>query len=469
MADSAVQGPAHRPIGIRLRTTLAAVLIVALALGLGAVALVLLVRDSLADGLQTSAETQAESLAAQITASGLPSSLGEDVSREDRDEDDPEEPDDELTQITDRRTGAVVLSTQSDYALPSQVVGESFDEVSLEPDEPDDAEHLVVSRSASFAGTDYVVTVALSREEIDDASAALTQPLALVLPALLLVVGATTWFVVGRALRPVRRIREEVEQITEQHLDRRVPEPGTRDEIGRLAVTMNAMLTRLQLSREQQQRFVSDASHELRSPIATLRQSAEVAGSYPDAFGSGEFVETVASESQRMQRLVEQLLLLARTEEGLRGPETDLDVDDLLTAEATRIARTGLQVDVSAVDHVRARLPRTAVAQIIRNLVDNAARHAESRVTLGLTRAGGSMRIVVADDGAGIPAADVERIFDRFVRLDESRTRDAGGSGLGLAIVRDLARSQGGDVWVESPDAGGARFVVSLPVGDSAP
>ena len=136
------------------------------------------------------------------------------------------------------------------------------------------------------------------------------------MPLVLLVVGGTTWMVATRALAPVERIRREVEQITSDRLDRRVPEPGSRDEIHRLALTMNQMLGRLEDSHDRQQQFVADASHELRSPLASIRQTAEVARAHPGALPEGELADAVLEESARMQRLVEQLLLLTRADEG---------------------------------------------------------------------------------------------------------------------------------------------------------
>ena len=149
-----------------------------------------------------------------------------------------------------------------------------------------------------------------------------------------------------RALAPVERIRREVEQITGDRLDRRVPEPRSRDEIHRLALTMNAMLGRLEDSRGRQQEFVADASHELRSPLASMRQAAEVARAHPGALPEGELADAVLEESARMQRLVEQLLLLTRADEGVVTHALhDVDLDDLALSEARRVGRSGLEVD----------------------------------------------------------------------------------------------------------------------------
>jgi signal transduction histidine kinase len=314
--------------------------------------------------------------------------------------------------------------------------------------------------------------VAASLEEVADSTAALATPLLVGLPLLLLLVGGTTWVVASRALAPVERIRREVELITGDRLDRRVPEPGSRDEIGRLARTMNQMLGRLERSRERQQQFVADASHELRSPLAGIRQTAEVARAHPGALPEGELAEAVLEESGRLQRLVEQLLLLTRADEGVVArTQQDVDLDDLALAEAGRVVRPGLAVDTTRVAAGRVRGDRTALAQVVRNLLDNAARHAERRVAVTVREDGGVVELVVEDDGAGIPEDQRRRVFERFVRLDEARARDTGGSGLGLAIVEEIVTASGGTVETSTSALGGARFVVRLPgpAGAGAP
>ena len=229
--------------------------------------------------------------------------------------------------------------------------------------------------------------------------------------------------VATRALAPVERIRREVDQITSDRLDRRVPEPGSRDEIHRLALTMNQMLGRLEDSHDRQQQFVADASHELRSPLASIRQTAEVARAHPGALPEGELADAVLEESARMQRLVEQLLLLTRADEGavLRTPH-DVDLDDLALAEASRVRRNGLAVDTTAVTPGRVRGDTTSLAQVVRNLVDNAARHAD------------------AVDRGRCPGGRRPGGAERRGR----RSRDPGGpTGSGLRAVRAARRGAG--------------------------
>ncbi|UMG94415.1 HAMP domain-containing sensor histidine kinase [Nocardioides sp. TF02-7] len=454
---------------VRLRTTVAAVLVVAVVLTVAAVALVALVRSSLRDGLETTAEERASALADQVEAAGpagvAPGGTGDaDEEPDDEPDDEPDEDLDEIVwQVTDA-SGAVVASSQPlRRALPT----DDTDEVGL-----GDQGYLVVTDDAEHDGGEYVVSVAASTEDVEESTQALVGPLALGVPLVLLLVGVTTWLVATRALAPVERIRQEVDRITGDRLDRRVPEPPSRDEVHRLARTMNAMLGRLETASERQRRFVADASHELRSPLASIRQTAEVAQTHPDALPEGELAEAVLEESARMQRLVDQLLLLTRTDEGVLARDHDVDLDDLALDAAARARRTGLDVDTSGVTACRVRGDATALAQVVRNLVDNAARHADRRLALAVRETGGHAELVVEDDGPGVPEPDRDRVFERFVRLDEARARDAGGTGLGLAIVREIVAAHGGSVAVldSGPGGlGGARFVVRLPLAGAEP
>jgi signal transduction histidine kinase len=423
---------------VRVRTTAAAVLVVAVALLVGAFLLVALVRESLRGGLETSAEQRAASLAAQVTAAGLP-----EPGPADEDEDDL---DDLIWQVRDGR-GTVVRSSQP---LTRPLPAEESDEVRLPG-----ADHAYTVATA--ASGDYRVAVAVSLEDVDNSISALVTPLAVGLPLLLGLVGATTWVIVSRALAPVERIRREVEEITGDRLDRRVPEPASRDEIRRMARTMNRMLARLETSRGRQQQFVADASHELRSPLASIRQAAEVAHAHP---GAVDLTDVVLEESARMQRLVEQMLLLVRADDGTAlSAHHDVDLDDLALTEARRTARSGVSVSTAGVGGGRVRGDANALGQVVRNLMDNAARHAKTSVTVAVRDVGDAVELTVEDDGAGVPEDQRERIFERFVRLDEARARDAGGSGLGLAIVREIVTAHGGTVTVSD----GSRFVVRLP------
>ncbi len=439
---------------VRVRTTAASVLVVAFALVVGAAVLLTLVRGSLRDGLERTAEQRAGALAAQIETSGLPDPRS---GTEDGDDDeDLDEGEELIWQVADEDGNVVRASRARDRPLPT----EDVDETRV----GDAGSYAVVTEDASSEGEEYVVSVAVSLEDVDESTAALLVPLVVGLPLLLVLVGATTWVVATRALAPVDRIRREVDRITGAQLDRRVPEPSSRDEIHRLARTMNQMLQRLQDSRDRQQQFVSDASHELRSPLASIRQTAEVARAHPGALGEGELAEAVLEEAARMQRLVEQLLLLTRSDEGAPGRAlADVDVDDLALAAARRVRRPDLRVDTSGIEPGRVRGDRPALEQVVQNLVDNAVRHAAGAIALTVRSTHGGVDLVVDDDGLGIPEEHRQRVFGRFVRLDEARARDTGGSGLGLAIVSEIVGAHRGTVAVETSDLGGARFVVHLP------
>jgi len=321
--------------------------------------------------------------------------------------------------------------------------------------------------------TEYAVVAARSLDEASAASSASLVTLGVAIPVALLVLGVTTWLVVGRALRPVESMRREVDGVTAQSLSHRLPDPGGSDEIARLAHTLNGMLDRLDASATAQRRFVGDASHELKTPLATIRQHAEVALLHPGAIDGAALAGTVLGEEARLTALVQGLLVLARADEGALGvTRRPVDLDDLVVAETARLrgvprpdGREAPTVDATAVGPARVDGDEGLLGQVVRNLVANAARHADRRVAVGLDERDGHAVLTVDDDGAGVAAADRERVFERFVRLDDARARDAGGSGLGLAIVREIVRVHGGAVSVTASPLGGARFVVTLPAG----
>jgi signal transduction histidine kinase len=278
-------------------------------------------------------------------------------------------------------------------------------------------------------------------------------------------VGIVTWAVVGHALAPVEGIRREVEAISSSELYRRVPSAPGSDEIARLAVTMNSMLARLDEGRQRERRLVSDASHELRSPITSIRQHAEVAISHPGSTTTPELASIVMEEIERLQRIVEDLLLLSSLDEGsVRLRMTPVDLDDVVFEEAKRArATSGRRIVTDEVSAGRVTGDRPALERLVRNLTENAIRHARHEVRLSLTSAGDGVVLIVEDDGQGVPIEDRERIFERFVRLEEARDRDSGGSGLGLAIVHELSLAHAATITVSEASIGGARFEVRFP------
>jgi signal transduction histidine kinase len=296
---------------------------------------------------------------------------------------------------------------------------------------------------------------------------ALRRALVVGLPALIAAVAALVWFLVGRALRPVDAIRAEADAITGSTMHRRVPEPPNRDEIGRLARTMNAMLSRLDDAATRQRQFVSDASHELRSPVAAIRTGLEVARRRPDRADWPAVADTALAEEARLEALLDDLLLLASQDENgdLDPPPTaPVSLVALARAETARPRRVPVRLAEPPTAAGPLDVPGDAhqLARALANLVDNAARYATAAVTIGLAARGDAMRVTVDDDGPGVALADRERIFERFTRLDDSRARGRGGTGLGLAVVRSIVTRHHGLVWVEDSPAGGARFVVEL-------
>ena len=428
-----------------MRITAVATGVVAVALIVGAVLFSFVLRVSLVDGVRASAETYASALVTTADASGV-SSLSVDD-------------DDERFFQVQNDDGAVVAASTEAQNLDA-VSEDAYDDNHTVREDGD--EYLLVADDFD----DGVIVVGQSIENVTETLGTVTTLLAGAVPLVVLLVAATTWIVVGRALRPVERMRREVAVVTAARLDTRLAEPGTADEIGRLAVTLNDMLDRLDASQSAQRRFISDASHELRSPLASLRQFAEVARAHPGRVSAVELSDAMLDEGARLERLVDGMLTLARSDEqGLAVRRRPVDLDDVVLAEVRRLrASTGLHVDASAVGAARVDGDPALIAGLVRNLVDNAARHAATQIAVQLTEADGGVVFAVDDDGEGIPELDRERVFDRFVRLDDARARASGGGGLGLAIVREIATAYGGSVTAAQGALGGARFVVRLPV-----
>jgi signal transduction histidine kinase len=325
-------------------------------------------------------------------------------------------------------------------------------------------EFTVRTESIATPTGELTALTASSLDEIEASVATLRRLLWIAVPALAAAVGAATWWLVSRTLRPVDAICAEVDAITARTITRRVPEPATDDEIRHLARTMNAMLHRLDEAQARQRRFVSDASHELRSPVAVARTNLEVALAHPEGADWPAVATTVLDETARLDRLVAELLDLARLEEDSR-PWEPVDLEEVVLAEAGRFPTSrSPEVRADAVSAGRVLGDRRLLARLVRNLFDNAVRHARTHVTVSLAGDGADVVLAVEDDGAGIAdEADRERVFERFTRLADGRARDGGGAGLGLALVRRIAEQHGGRVHAETAAAGGARFVVELP------
>ena len=286
-------------------------------------------------------------------------------------------------------------------------------------------------------------------------------------PFLLVLACGTVWLVAGRALRPVEQIRGAVTAITSADLSQRVPEPGTDDEIGRLARTMNDMLARLEDAAARQRRFVADASHELRSPLTAIRTGLEVGLSHPDRAPWPQIAGRAVRQSQRLEQLIAELLVLARADaHQLAARRQPVDLAALLADLAAATPAPGVSIDLSVAPGTATTGNPEDLSRMFRNLLDNAVRYARHRVlfTVRITAAAGPEGIVVeiADDGPGIPEEERERVFGRFVRLDASREQASGSAGLGLAIAREIAAAHGATIVLTEAPGGGTRAVVTV-------
>lgn len=355
--------------------------------------------------------------------------------------------DEAFIQILDPQ-GRVVAASANVSSLPPLAATRSAGEIDvqrLDALEPiDDDPFVLVSRAAVAADGVHTVIVGASLEDVGSSSAALRGALLFAWPPLLMLVAAVTWLVTGRALQPVERIRSDVAAIQSGDLSRRIEEPSSRDEIGRLARTMNAMLDRLEGAQLRQDRFVADASHELKSPIAAIRAQLEVEAAQGRDVEPGSALSAALDELDRMESLVLDLLALQHAME--RNEDlVPLDLDDVVLAEVERLRpRSSVSFDVAAVSGAQVLGSRRLLARAVANLLENAQRHAESTVTVALAERDDLATLTVSDDGPGIPNQEADRVFERFQRLDDARGRDDGGTGLGLAIVRQTIERHGG-------------------------
>jgi len=448
----------HPPRSVRVRITLAAVVVTAVAVGAAGWLLVLSVEDAQVADIRRSVNDYLDEVAGRLEAG--------------------DDPQDALTagdgtpppaqlRVTDESGEVVATSPESDDSVDDDGGGDrpASDET------PSGAEVMApvdtIARTVETPAGDLTVIAAAPVDQVGRNVDALTDRLAIGLPALVALVGVIAWVLAGRALRPVEAMRAEAERITASTLHRRLPQAPTDDEVGRLAHTMNTMLGRLETASAQQRRFVSDASHELRSPIATLRAGLEVARSKPGPPGWAARVDSLLAEESCLELLVDDLLLLAAYDENgpLAAPATPVDLTALATEEGQRPRRVPVQVvppsaggDAVVVGGVRHQLARA-----LSNLVDNAARHAATAVRISVSHHRGTATFVVDDDGPGIPPDDRERVFERFTRLDGGRARHDGGSGLGLAVVHSILTNHHGSIRVDDSPLGGARFVAELP------
>jgi signal transduction histidine kinase len=438
-----------------VRITAAAVLAIGLTLALGGIWLVRAHRAELTADVETAARLRSRDIAADVGAGNLPPVIA--VPRGDEN----------LVQVVDDQ-GRVVAASANLHRhsrLSTLAPGEDgYASATVHHLERGEGPFRLVARRATGPGGNYIVYAAGNLEPVTHSSYTLTRLLEFALPTLLLLVGVLTWFLTGRALRPVEAIRREVEVVGAEDLHRRVPEPPSGDEIARLARTMNAMLARLEDANDRQLRFVADASHELRSPLTGMRTQLEVDLEHPEQADWEATGRDVLADTVRLQRLVDDLLVLAVADESALDTthRASVDLDEIVLSEARRLqSRRDVRVDTSAVSGAQVEGNADQLHRVVHNLLDNAARYAESTVKVGLHESSTAVTLTVVDDGPGIPAVERERVFERFARLDDAHA-DTCGNGLGLAIVREVVSAHGGSVAVENTP--GAAFTVTLPI-----
>ncbi len=458
-------------MGVRARLTAASVVAVALVLAAMAVGVVALQRRSLMESLDEALSDEVAGLAEAVAADGEGADL---TVRGD---------DDLVAQVV--VDGQVVAGSPDEPLAPLDDAAEGIedDEVQLSTTggvADLDGDQRVASVAVILPdGRPATVAVAAPLDDVDESTRALAVALAVVVPLALGVLAVLVWWLVGRALRPVESIRREVADIEGHEIHRRVPVPATDDEIGRLARTMNALLDRLEAAARRQQAFVADASHELRTPLTRMRSELEVDLAHPSTADPGATHRSVLEEVDTLQRLVDDLLVLARLDGADPArPAATVDAGDLVAEEVAALAG-GPPVAVSPARPGTAVVlgDATQLRRALRNVLENAVRHAVAAVEVDVTvtdaRPGDDeatgrpddprrwVRITVDDDGPGIPADDRDRVFERFAQVDAARS--GGQAGLGLAIARDIVVRHRGRITVEDAPLGGARLRLDLP------
>jgi signal transduction histidine kinase len=445
--------------GVSARSAFVAATVVFVALGIAGAVLAALLYRTMLSGIDSAAATRVSDVAEQVVSRGA---AGLDPA---------------LLQ-TDQRIvavqviaedGTVVRRSQSAPDTPLVAMKEVGDGLRSGMPEQSSPFGRIRFSAQTVDGPDerYTVLVGEGSTTIASTVWAVVVALAVAAPVVIAVSAGATYVLVRRSMQSVDDIRSRVADITTSDLTERVPVPGSRDEVAALAVTMNEMLARIEAGHDAQRRFVGDASHELRSPLTTIISALEVAVAHPEVLGGELATTTLMPEALRMKALIDDLLLLARADErGLEMAREDVDLDDLAAAELERMRRE-TDLDVSAdLEPARMTGDPAALSRVLRNLFDNAARHAVSRVHVSVRQLADHVLVEVGDDGPGIAPAHRQRVFDRFVRLDPDRSRTAGGAGLGLAIVREIVLGHGGSVSIGDGIGSGTTVTVQLPAAE---
>jgi signal transduction histidine kinase len=444
-------GLLRRMLGsVRLRSAGAAALIVGTTFGLSSIALMSHLRQNVVANAQATASVRANDAATLLTDGHLPRSWSV--------------PDDKSSFVQVVQGSRLIAATSNLHSRPVVFTADpdhsrTISGVAVDPDAPFRVLDIPVIKD----GTRYSIVAGSSMDDAQDNLRVTQHSLVLGVPTVVLLVAVLTWLATGRALRPVEIMRTEVDHITSRGLHRRLATPPGTDEIARLADTMNAMLARVERSVDSQRNFVADASHELRNPLASLRAELEIALAQPDHANWQEVVQNALGDTRRIERLAHDLLLLARLD-GSIVRHTPVDLSQL-AADALRDHT--LRPDLGGCNTTEAPVAVSGdpaqLRRLIGNLLDNAVLHARQRVDINVQQAGNNVKLTVRDDGVGVPQADRERIFHRFVRLDNARSRGSGGSGLGLTIAQDIATSHEGTLSVGDANPG-AVFTLTLPL-----
>jgi heavy metal sensor kinase len=460
---------------IRVRLTLWYVLLLALILGAFSAGIYLTLRQSLSHNLDDSLENRSTTLLGVVRYEGDSPTLDGLVSAGER------ELDEEFVRVYDA-AGAVTFDSAGTDAETSGIdaaaVQEALDgqpstrTVRIE-DETLRARIEPIEQDGKVTG---VLVVGLTEDDLAETLRSLLVILAIAYPVTLVVASAGGIFLAGRALSPIDHITRLARRISADDLTQRLDETLPDDEVGQLARTFNEMIARLDGAFQRQRQFTADASHEMRTPLTAIKGQIEVALSRPrDAQAYREVLRGANEEVDRLIRLVGSLLTLARADAGEIPLEAEpVSLADLVAAAVEQVrpaaAAKRIAVDVDAGPDATVRADQDLLLQLLLNLLDNALKYTTEggRVTAGWETDGASARVWVEDTGIGIDPSEQPRIFDRFYRVDKTRSRAAGGSGLGLSISRWIAEAHKGGVSVESSPGRGARFTVTLPFASRA-
>ena len=435
---------------VRFRITAIAAVVVALVLVIAGAFLVLQQRAALTAILDQGLVQRADDIEAAVIEGGVPvefASVG----------------DEGFVQLV-AADGTVVASSSNlagDPALDLPVSPSGADTIAtVDGLTVDDDVFRVLTRT--FDG--MRLYVATTYDVVAESTLTLLRSLAFALPIVIVSLAGVVWWLVGRTLRPVEEIRRDVASIGSGALARRVPTPGTGDEIDRLAATMNQMLDRLEVSVGRQQRFVADASHELRIPLTRLRSELELMLASKIGDADREGLRSMLEEIVAMQATVEDLLFLARLDSGAEIRLSPVDLDDLVLQQVGQLDQVGdVEVRLEQFSAVLVNGDRAQLARALQNLLYNAQRHAARNVWVSLSESNGEAVLAVRDDGAGVPIEAAADIFERFSRVDQARSSDDGGVGLGLAITRDIIERHSGRLVLANAGEPGAVFEIHLP------